>query len=106
MDEIEKLRQKEQNASVFFRLSIIAYEFGDLNRDIVYMNRFPKESNAHKAHMKLSMADLLIQLSILCRELDLDEDEIRKLGVAHLREKYEEFNKRGWTEIEEQKTTK
>lgn len=101
MDKIEELKAKEPKANIFFRLSVIAYEFGDLNRDIVYMHRFPEEKNVHKAHMKLSLADLLTQLSLLCRELEFDEEELRKFGLAHLREKYAEFRKRGWIEIEE-----
>ena len=91
--------RNEPKANIFFRLSIIGYELGDLNKDIVYMRRFPNEKEAHRADSKLSLADLLTQISILCIELGFDEEEIRKMGKAHLNERYSEFEKRGWKEV-------
>ena len=88
---------KEPKADMFFRLNIIFYELGDLSRDIVYMHRFPDERIAHKANARLSLADLFTQLSLLCKELDFNEEKLRKLGWRHLKEKYKEFEKRGWT---------
>jgi hypothetical protein len=99
MEKAKEYRAKERKAHIFFRLSIISYELGDLNRDIAYMHRFPKESNAHRANVKLSLADLMVQLSLLCNELGFDEGELRELGWKHLEEKYEEFDRRGWVEV-------
>ena len=48
----------EPKQNVFFRLSIISYELGDVSRDI--------KNNGH--NLKLSLADAFAQLSILCKE--------------------------------------
>jgi len=90
----------EPKSNIFFRLCIITYEFGDLSKDIAYAYRFPNEHEAHMANAKLSLADLLTQLSILCKELGFNESELRELGFQHLREKFKEFEKRGWVAIE------
>lgn len=90
---------KEPKANIFFRLSVISYQLGDLHRDIAYMHRFPKEAEAHKANAKLSLADLLIQLSSLCKELGFDESELYELGKQRLKERYTEFERRGWVNL-------
>jgi hypothetical protein len=94
-----KLVTKEPENSIFGRLLIITYEMGDLTRDIFYANRFPEEREAHLANVSLSIADLLVQLSLLCKELGLDEEELRRLGWNHLQERYQEFQKRGWAPV-------
>lgn len=91
---------KEPKASVFFRLSLITHNLGELTRDIAYVYRLPQEAKAHKANIKISLADLLTQLSILCLDLGLKEDKIRELGLQRFREKCAEFKKRGWVGIE------
>lgn len=58
----------EPKQNVFFRLSIISYELGDVSRDI--------KNNGY--NLKLSLADAFTQLSILCKELDLDENKLLK----------------------------
>jgi hypothetical protein len=95
----EETNMTEPKTNIFFRLCIIAYEFGDLCRDIVYAHRFPNEHEAHMANAKLSLADLLTQLSIICKELGFNETELRELGVQHLREKHREFEKRRWVDV-------
>jgi hypothetical protein len=99
VEKAKEFRTKEPKAPIFFRLSVIAYELGDLHRDIVFMVRFPSEKAAHLANAKLSLADLMTQLTLLCDELGFDEDEIRSLGWEHLKERYNEFKRRGWVEI-------
>jgi len=99
-DKPATIEAREPRSNVFFRLCIIAYEFGDLCRDVVYMHRFPLEKAAHKANAKLSLADLFTQLSLLCKELEFDEEELRRLGWQHLSERYKEFEKRGWVDVE------
>jgi hypothetical protein len=96
---IQEILTNEPKLSIIGRLAIISYELGDLIRDLFYANRFPEERWAHLANAKLSLADVFTQLSILCRELGFNEEEIRKLGWEHLRERFEEFKKRGWVPL-------
>lgn len=98
--DAEQAKAREKPADIFFRLSIISYEIGDLNKDIVYAFRFPDQKRAHLANAQLSLADALTQLSILCKELGFDEEELRKLGWQHLEERYGEFEENGWEVIE------
>lgn len=95
----------------FFRLSIIAYELGDLNRAIVYANRFNesngvqfgsnwKSPDAVIAEGKLAMLDLLTQLHMLCLSMNWDFEELRELGAQHLEERQKDFIRDGWTEVE------
>jgi NTP pyrophosphatase (non-canonical NTP hydrolase) len=99
MSKAKEFRAKEPQAHIFFRLSVITYELGDLHKDIVFMHRFPKEKEAHKANAKLSLADMLVQIFLLCDELGFDVEELIELGWKHLEEKYKEYERRGWVEI-------
>jgi hypothetical protein len=99
LNRAKEFRAKEPKAHIFFRLSVISYELGDLHRDIAFMNRFPMEKDAHKINAKLSLADMIVQIFLLCDELGFDERELEELGWRHLEERYKEFESRGWTEI-------
>jgi hypothetical protein len=99
MEKAKLFRSKEKKCNIFYRLNIIGYELGDLMKDIAYMHRFPKETDAHRANAKLSLADLIVQISLLCDELGFNEDELKELGWKHLEEKYKEFEQRGWVEV-------
>lgn len=108
---LAELKKNEPTSdNKFFRLSIIAYEFGDLNRAIVYANRF-NESNKTQygskwkdpdgilAEGKLALADMLTQIQMLCLTLEWDFEELRELGANHLRERQKDFQRDGWAEV-------
>lgn len=97
---LEETLAKEPKVSVFVRLTIVFYELGDLSRDLFYANRFPNEAKAHLSSAKLSLGDLFAQLSLLCRELGWNEEEVRNLGWKHLRERFQEFERREWIPLE------
>jgi hypothetical protein len=89
----------EPKAHVFFRLSIITHHVGEVNADIWRIHRIPAEAKAHKANLRISLADLFTQLSILCIELGLDEKELKDFGLQRYKEKGIEFKERGWVEV-------
>lgn len=125
---LRRLKSQEPNSNnLFFRNSIIGYEWGDLQRAIVYSERFSNNKTSFKvsegnkvmfrdgfkdkstilAEGKLAMADLLTQLCLLCislEELTGDSgwnfNELRKLGAQHLEERHKDFKRDGWTEVE------
>lgn len=99
MSKAREFRAKEPKAPIFFRLSVISYELGDLHRDIAFSIRFPQEKAAHMANAKLSLADLIVQIHLLCDELGFDEKELDELGWKHLEERYAEFKRRGWVSV-------
>lgn len=99
---IELKRNEPTSDNQFFRLAILAYEIGDLNRSIVYAERFRDDEKAriaHLAHGKLAMADALTQLYLLCISLGWDFDKLRELGVQHLKERQQDFRIQGWVDI-------
>ena len=99
---IELKKNEPTSDNQFFRLAVLAYEMGDLNRSIVYAERFKNDEKvriAHLANGKLAMADILTQLYLLCQSVGWDFHELRKLGTQHLKERQEEFEKQGWSEI-------
>lgn len=99
---IELKRNEPTSDNQFFRLAILAYEIGDLNRSIVYAERFRDDEKtriAHLAHGKLAMADALTQLYLLCISLGWDFDKLRELGVQHLKERQQDFKIQEWVDI-------
>lgn len=91
LHELKKIEPTSDD--VMFRLDIIGYEYGDLQRALVYMKRFKDTDKvkAYNAEGKLALADMLTMLQMLCITLDWDFEELRKLGVEHLRERQHEF---------------
>lgn len=103
-DLIEELKKaieevKEPKATVWFRLALITRHLGEVCRDIAYEQRFPKEARAWRADLKINLADLLTQISIMCIELGIDEKEIRRMGIERYKEKAIEHKERGWVEV-------
>lgn len=100
---LSELKKNEPSSDdQFFRLSIVAYEIGDLHRAVVYSNRFKDDEKmriAHLAHGKLALADALTQLYLLCLSLEWDFNKLRELGALHLQERHEDFKRDGWSEI-------
>ncbi len=100
---LARLKRNEPSSdNQFFRMSIIAYEMGDLHRSIVYAARFKNDDKARLAHLangKLALADALTQLYLLCLSLDWDFNGLRELGVLHLQERQEDFKRDGWSEV-------
>jgi len=108
--KLKILKSQEPNSdNLFFRLAIIGYEWGDLQRSIVYAERFRnkllfrdgfKDKSIILSEGKLAMADMLTQLYLLTISLGWDWDELRELGAQHLEERHKDFKRDGWTEVE------
>lgn len=99
---VELKRNEPSSDNQLFRLSIIAYEIGDLHRAIAYASRFKDDEKARLAYLangKLAIADALTQLYLLCISLEWDFNKLRELGVLHLQERQEDFKRDGWCEI-------
>lgn len=59
---------EEPRRNVFFLLSIVTYEIGDVERDVIL----------DSSNLKLSLADAFTQMSLLCKELNVDEKKLRR----------------------------
>lgn len=100
---LEELKKNEPSSdNKLFRMSIIAYEIGDLHRAIAYATRFKDDEKAKTAYLangKLALADALTQLYLLCLSLEWNFNQLRELGALHLQERHEDFKRDGWSEI-------
>jgi hypothetical protein len=61
-----------------------------------YMTRFPGECEAHRADLRLAVADVMVQACMLCIDLGWSPDEIYALGRQHVAERFDDFERRGW----------
>lgn len=99
---IQLKKNEPTSDNQFFRLAILMYEMGDLNRSIVYAERFKDDEKARIAHLangKLALADALTQIYLLCQSVGWNFNDLRKLGAEHLKERQEDFKRQGWRDI-------
>jgi len=61
-----------------------------------YIERFPREADAHRADLKLALGDVLVQAAMMCLDLGLSPQEIYDLGKQHVLERFHDFEARGW----------
>lgn len=70
--------------NIYYRLAILGYQYGDVQKAIVYRNYYGSEG-IH-SELKIALADLIAQTHILCSALELDYDELSNLGEKRLAE--------------------
>lgn len=99
--ELFNLRMKEKKNTTEGRLNIMTYELGKTVHSVYYALRFPDNKNVHLKEAKLELGDLITQIHMLCQELGFEFDDVRSLGLEHIKERYEEFEINGWTKIGE-----
>lgn len=91
---------KEPAHSLSYRLLLIGHEYGCMCKALGYAMRFPDEAKALKGELKLAISDMYTQLrKLVVVDLEWSEEEIKRIGEAHLREKFKEFKQRGWVEL-------
>ena len=59
---------EEPKRSVFYLLSLLTYETSDVQKDIVLGS----------SNLKLSLGDAFTQVSLLCKELNIEEEKLKK----------------------------
>ena len=74
---------------------VLIYEIGDLAKCIASMTWYPKDTVGYKAEAKKAIADIITQLRITCAYLGISFEEMDDLGFLALKEKAEEYRKRG-----------
>lgn len=73
------------------RIDIITYQFGEFVKFYkVYSKAYGYLSAGYKAEARLSLANILIQLEMLCISDGLNIDTLRDEGYEHLLDKIEE----------------
>ncbi len=95
--ELFELRMKEKKNTIEGRLNIVTYELGKAVHSIYYSLRFPNDKNVHLKEAKLELGDLITQINMLCQELGFEFDDVRSLGLEHIKERYEDFEINKWS---------
>ena len=78
------------------RIVILNKEIAQVAYEILQCRIFPGEASAHMANARLELGDAMVQIEMLCHDLHQQPDQIRKLGITHTFERFQEFEERGW----------
>lgn len=102
--ELRRLRNHEpvhDEQSMIVRTNIMGYElaaiqhFTTLNAQ---RNLNPVIKKGHEEDAKLGMADLITQCRMLCLDMYWSFDDIQKLGLDHLKERFKDFEVEGFAQ--------
>jgi hypothetical protein len=78
------------------RVVILNKEIAQVAYELLQCKIFPGEAKEHLANAKLELGDAMVQIEMLCRDLHQQPEQIRKLGITHTFERFQEFEERGW----------
>ena len=94
--DIEKLKNKSFiiNGDEEINLVLFSVSIGKLMKDLVYYKRF--SGIEYRNALNTSSRDILTIFLIIIKKYNFDEDDIIKLGLDHLRERYREFKEMRW----------
>lgn len=71
--------------SIYRTLAVLGYQYGELQKFIVYSERHPEYKVAYRGEAKVSLADLLAQAEVLCERFGWVFEEMRELGHMRFR---------------------
>lgn len=57
---------------------------------------FPAEEKEQIASARLELGDAMVQIEMLCYDLNLIPSDVLKLGIQHTFERFQDFERRGW----------
>lgn len=78
------------------RIVILNKEIAQVAYELLQCKIFPHEAKEHMANAKLELGDAIVQIELLCHDLNEQPNEILKLGITHTYERFQEFTERGW----------
>ena len=73
------LAQSKPNDDKFYRLSVLGYNFGDVQKAIVYIQYYG--SVGYHAELEIAISDMITQLRLLCCNQNIDFSKCEKLGL-------------------------
>jgi hypothetical protein len=89
-----------EGLGVHNRLHIIHKQLAMLGYKLMLSERFPVDADAHRADMLLDLGDLMVQVEMLALDLDKDPADLKRLGVQHTYERFQDFKRAGWVRVE------
>ncbi len=92
---VKSMYAEGEKESISEQILVLIYEIGDLAKCVANMMWYPEDVVAYKAEAKKAIADTITQLRITCEYLGISYEEMEKLGLLALKEKAEDYRKRG-----------
>ena len=92
---IKTMYAEGKEESISEQFLVLIYEIGDLAKCIANMIWYPKDRLPYRAEAKKAIADIITQLRVTCEYLDISFEEMDRLGFLALKEKAEDYKKRG-----------
>ena len=75
-----------------FTLRVLNYEVGDLNKILVYMDRFG--NTGYLGELRLACADALTMLKLFCEQQGFELDELEKVGLERFIHRMKEIKEK------------
>jgi len=87
----------EIERKLLMRFAMLSRQIGSLGGSIIYMLRKIDGycDKYDRGRMKADLADTIQQLKMICKDLNLDYEEISDLGLARYLERKQEFVTQG-----------
>jgi len=92
---VKSMYAEGKKESIPEQFLVLVYEIGDLAKCIANMIWYPNDVAAYRAEAKRAIADTITQLRITCEYLGISFEEMDKLGLLALKERAEDYKKRG-----------
>lgn len=95
---LKKLRRLDKT-SLTARTTIMGYELGSIQEYAIRKVQKDFDPNVLKVleeNAKLGMADLITTCRMFSLDCGWDFDEIQKLGLEHIQERFKDFQKEGF----------
>ena len=77
-----RIQANSPNNDPFYRLAILGYQYGDVQKGLVYETYYGK-TGCH-AELKIALADMIAQIRLFCINQNMDFHELQKLGQERL----------------------
>jgi len=99
---VKSMYSKGKQEDIAEQFLVLIYEIGDLAKCIANMIWYPKDKPPYKAEAKKAITDIITQLRITCEYLGISYQEMDDLGLLTLKEKAEDYKRRGLKKAEEE----
>lgn len=78
------------------RIIILNKELAMVAYKLLQSRIFPAESTAMRADAILELGDAMVQIEMLCYDLQRQPKDVLKQGIQHTFERFADFEERGW----------
>lgn len=78
------------------RIVILSKEIALAAYALLQARIFPAEAAALRANALLELGDAMVQIEMLCYDLDVFPKNILRQGIQHTFERFQDFEARGW----------